>query len=369
MKILCVIDSLGSGGAQRQLVELGKGFKEKGQDVSFLVYHNINFFKEDLDIMNIPVTLVVEKYYLLRILKIRKEIRKLNPDVVLSFLEGANFICEMAGLPCRKWKLIVGERSSNPNILKSFKLKFFRWAHFFADAIVSNSFENIKMIQKVNPLISSDKCHVIYNIVNFENFNFEKNFTPRKNGKFQLLIASNHQYLKNAKNVVEGLNLLPQTYKNLLVIHWYGRKDSAEVVEPYKEAQLLVEKYNLVNQLKFFDPIPSINEIILNYDALGLFSLHEGLPNSICEGMASGKPIIATNVSDNKFLINHNKSGILVDGFEAKNIRDSLMKLLDLSDKKLLDMGKISYEIAQNLFKKEDLINEYLKLFKCLLNK
>ena len=39
MKILCVIDSLGSGGAQRQLVGLAIGFKERGHEVSFLVYH------------------------------------------------------------------------------------------------------------------------------------------------------------------------------------------------------------------------------------------------------------------------------------------------------------------------------------------
>lgn len=40
MKILCVIDCLGSGGAQRQLVNLATAFKEKGHEVSFLVYHS-----------------------------------------------------------------------------------------------------------------------------------------------------------------------------------------------------------------------------------------------------------------------------------------------------------------------------------------
>ena len=49
MKILCVIDSLGSGGAQRQLVQLAIGLKNKGVDVSFLMYHNIHFFKSELD--------------------------------------------------------------------------------------------------------------------------------------------------------------------------------------------------------------------------------------------------------------------------------------------------------------------------------
>ena len=35
MNILCVIDILGSGGAQRQLVNIAIGFKERGHTVSF----------------------------------------------------------------------------------------------------------------------------------------------------------------------------------------------------------------------------------------------------------------------------------------------------------------------------------------------
>ena len=35
MKILCVINSLRPGGAQRQLVNLGIGFKEKGHEGGF----------------------------------------------------------------------------------------------------------------------------------------------------------------------------------------------------------------------------------------------------------------------------------------------------------------------------------------------
>ena len=48
MKILCVINSLRPGGAQRQLVNLGIGFKEKGHEVSFLAYHNVNFYTTEL---------------------------------------------------------------------------------------------------------------------------------------------------------------------------------------------------------------------------------------------------------------------------------------------------------------------------------
>ncbi|PKP40931.1 MAG: hypothetical protein CVT96_07360, partial [Bacteroidetes bacterium HGW-Bacteroidetes-13] len=96
MKILCVIDSLGSGGAQRQLVNLAIGFKEKEHEVSFLVYHNLNFFQKQLDEAQIKIHYIVEPNYLKRLLKFRKFLRRGNQDAVLSFLEASNFMCEIA---------------------------------------------------------------------------------------------------------------------------------------------------------------------------------------------------------------------------------------------------------------------------------
>ena len=50
MKILCVIDSLGSGGAQRQMVNLARGFKSKGYDVEMLIYYpQLNFFRPEVE--------------------------------------------------------------------------------------------------------------------------------------------------------------------------------------------------------------------------------------------------------------------------------------------------------------------------------
>ena len=43
-RILCFIDSLGAGGAQRQLVNLAIGLKKRDYIVSFLVYHVDDFY-------------------------------------------------------------------------------------------------------------------------------------------------------------------------------------------------------------------------------------------------------------------------------------------------------------------------------------
>ena len=44
MRILCVIDSLGSGGAQRQMVNLAVGFKSKGHQV--VVWFDFDVFDD-----------------------------------------------------------------------------------------------------------------------------------------------------------------------------------------------------------------------------------------------------------------------------------------------------------------------------------
>ena len=90
MKILCVIDSLCQGGAQRQLVELGLGFNEKGHSVSFLIYRQIPFFNYLLDNAGISINYIEEPNYFKRFLKIRSFIRKGRYDSVLSFLPDIN---------------------------------------------------------------------------------------------------------------------------------------------------------------------------------------------------------------------------------------------------------------------------------------
>ena len=44
MKVLCLIDGLGSGGAQRQLVGLASLLKKEGYDVLVVYYHGDHFF-------------------------------------------------------------------------------------------------------------------------------------------------------------------------------------------------------------------------------------------------------------------------------------------------------------------------------------
>lgn len=355
LKILCFIDSLGSGGAQRQLVELGKGFKARGHEVLFLTYHDITFFKPDLEAAHIPVKTVIERNYLKRIFKIRKAIRHEKPDAVLSFLEPANFMATLAGFPYRNWKLVVGERSANPMIYKSIKKIVFRWFHLLADHIVANSQANLKMVKKISPFLNSNKCHTIYNIVNVPSLNVNKNSSTLKT---KIVIAASYRKIKNTQNLIKAVSKLPVELKNKLEIEWYGAANT-----DYYTAMLnLVEEKNLKEVIKLNDTTSRIYEKYSAADFVGLFSLHEGFPNTICEAMALGKPVVVSKVSDIPIFVKDEINGFLCDGKDINSIEKSLIKTIQTNEFTKSKMGKINSEIAHKNFNKSAIIEAYLQL-------
>lgn len=357
MKILCVIDSLGSGGAQRQLVNLAVGFKQKGHNVLFLVYHSEIFYNNVLDSNNIIVHEIIESNYLKRLFKMRRFIRSGNFDAVLSFLEASNFICELAGLPHRKWRLLVGERSANPNILKSPKLRLYRWFHLFADNVISNSYENMRMVKKINPLLLQKKCKVIYNVVDFEKCKPISEHLFRKKEKLDIIVVASHQYLKNLDGLVEAVALLNEDEKRQLLINWYGglRNDDSK-----ESALKKIEKYGLKGIFNFYEPSYEIIKKIQHSDVLGLFSFYEGLPNVVCEAMATKKTVIASNVSDIPILIDN--MNLLFNPHSSKDISRVLKYILSLTSIENETISERNYLLARNFFDKNKIIDEYIKL-------
>lgn len=357
MKILCVIDNLGSGGAQRQIVNLAIAFKKRGHEVSFLVYHSDAFYYEALNEHVIPVVEVIEPNYFKRLLKMRKVIRFGDYDSVLSFLEAANFIVTVSGFPYRKWRLVVGERSANPAILTSLKLRFFRFFHFFTDAVVANSHENIKLVKKANPFLSDKNLHVIYNLIDFEMWKPKiDNNTFRQNGKFNLIVVASHQYLKNLNGLVEAVNLLDDNEKSKLIINWYGgeRQDNSKA-----DALEKIKKYKLNSVFNFHKPTTNIANKVNQADALGLFSFYEGLPNVVCEAMVNAKPVICSNVSDVSLFL---EKEFVVDPKNEVELSLNLKKMLSFTQAQCNSIGSKNRVRALNLFEQSRIINSYLRL-------
>lgn len=349
MRVLFLIDNLGSGGAQRQIVTISGLLKAKGYDVTVLVYALGDFFEPKLAELGIPLIKCIKKNYVSRVFSIWGEIRRGKYDVVISFLDTPNFINNVSSLLGRgKWKVITSERSNKEDFMRSKKGRVFGWFQRFSDAIVCNSENAQNMWRKHYPQYNK-KLHCIYNAISVEKPNVP--YIPRRDGKTHIIVAASYQYLKNPIGLVKAVSLLPTEDRDRIRVDWYGKKYVNDIDKDfaYKESQALVDNLGLSEIVYLHDPTGELNNKIVEADFVGLFSKLEGLPNTICEGMTLGKPIIMTKVSDYVTLVDED-NGFLCDWDNIDSIKRGLLQAINVSNGEIEEMGNHSYERSLKLF-------------------
>jgi len=320
----------------------------------------------------IPITCIEERNYLLRLFRMRRFIRRGGYDAVLSFLERASFICEFAGLPRRSWRLVVGERNAAAEVKRKPVMRFYLLFHLFADHVVANSASNIRIIRSLNPLLRADRCRVIYNIVDFDRWKPAVNGTRRngsphngsthKRSPLRILVAARVDHQKNLKGLTDALALMEREELERIRIDWYGRMPEEEKLDPStREALAAIRANGLAKVVRFYPPVPDIEKQVSQADAVGLFSLYEGFPNSIIEGMAMGKPAFCSAVSDVPELLSHEPE-LLFDPEDPRSIARALRHLVGMDPDRLARIGRENGRIARQWFHRENIINEYLEL-------
>ena len=352
-RVLCLIDSLASGGAQRQMSVLAPLLKKEGFEVKVIAYYDIPFYLPQL--LNGGVNyehISCGRGIGDRIRKIGKAIRLFKPDVVISYLDTPNIlVCILHLLNRNRWKLIVSERNTTQKLTMRERVKFFLYR--YADCIVPNSYSQRDFIVKNYPQYT-DKCHVITNTVDTESFIPKKTKLSsdflRIIGVGRISKQKNIPMLINAVKIVIGLG-------EKIQVDWYGSS-----FDTYEECNRLIAQYKLDHYFAFHEPC---NNIIKKYQESDLFvlpSIYEGFPNVLCEAMSCGLPVIVTNVCDNGRIVQHNENGYLVASGDEIQLADKIMQFLNLSLEQRAGMGEKSRSIAIDLFSKESFVNQYIKL-------
>jgi len=97
-------------------------------------------------------------------------------------------------------------------------------------------------------------------------------------------------------------------------------------------------------------------------DAFVLPSLSEGLSLALLEAMASGKPVVATLVGGNPELIDHGRTGFLVQPEDARDLAANLVKLL--SDPGMMQQfGRQAAKRVRQHFSMGQMVDRYRDLY------
>ena len=220
MKICCLIDSLGAGGAQRQMTALVGALSQRGYEVTLLTYHKFDHFLPDVQQFIEPKT-IESSSRLGRFWSLRREVRKQRPDCIISFLDTPNLLGVFSSLPPDRIPIIVSERSldTKRTLKNSTRLNAFR----LADKVVTNSQAQAAFIQQHYPFLS-DKIEVIRNTVDLSKFS--PKVRASQNSNLRLLVAASVIAVKNAHRLIEAIRIANSKLKDagrpLVTVDWFG---------------------------------------------------------------------------------------------------------------------------------------------------
>ena len=103
-------------------------------------------------------------------------------------------------------------------------------------------------------------------------------------------------------------------------------------------------------------------EALVRVDVFVLPSLSEGLSLALLEAMASGKPVVATRVGGNPELIDHGRTGFLIQPEDGKDLAAHLLNLL--SDPEMMQQfGRQASERVQQHFSMGQMVDRYRDLY------
>ena len=226
MKVLIVIDSLGSGGAQRIAAYLAKGLVKKGHLVEVFVYNTkYNFFVSDFKKLNIKIHSAekASSNKLLFAFKIISSLRSIisNYDGVISFMHAPSIYASISKFGIKKGRLIAFELSSSNAPVSSLRKLLFYLSCLISDLVITNSVTETNLMKKKAGL--KNKVLTIWN--GYDLKSMKANFSNNSKNINQLLIDGRIAYPKNGLKLLKALKIFYDNNKWLPKVIWAGRED------------------------------------------------------------------------------------------------------------------------------------------------
>lgn len=352
MKILLLIDSLGAGGAQRQLVGLAKLLKEDGIQVKVVTYHDIPFYlptliENNIKYENIRKAHIKWKRFFLIYWMIRRE----KPDWIIAYLNTPCILTCLCKLLGGNFKLLVSERNTTQRLALKDRVKFLLYR--VADKIVPNSHSQKRFILE-NNLSNPQKVKVITNFVDTHYFQNHQ-IKCRKSIPVIVVVATIWQS-KNTLGFIDAIKLLRDAGAQFIV-HWYGKSRAS--LDYFEECQRKITDYQLDDYIELKEKTTQIKEVYLNADYFCLPSFFEGTPNALCEAISCGLPVICSDVCDNSLYVRNGENGYLFNPYSAQDMKEKLLQMLEINDELYMKFSKESRQIAERILSVDRFLAEY----------
>lgn len=361
MKILHVITSLRTGGAEKLILEMVPLFKANGHQVDVLLFDGADtMFKDKLAGLGVKIDSLGINTWLYNPLIIFRLIPYLNKyDIIHTHNTACQYWMACAKFITKGKSVLVTTEHSTNN--RRHQLFFFRPIDKF---IYRQYNEIIGISGKASDILNHyiGNGYPVVTIPNGINLSNYKNARPI--GKTKLLGIKKSDYLivkvagfrqeKDQDTLIRAMALLPVQYHLALV------GDGVRL----SLCRQLAEKLQLTDRIHFLGIRSDIPEILKTADIVVMSSHYEGLSLSSIEGMCVGKPFVASDVDGLHEIVEG--AGLLFEKGNSTQLATIIRQLMTdnwlyKTTAKMCMKKAIQYDIRLT-------VNEYEQVYKSLFH-
>lgn len=136
--------------------------------------------------------------------------------------------------------------------------------------------------------------------------------------------------------------------------------------EDYQDRLDEFEKKGYIRQLGFD---PDVHEYLKNCSALVLPTYHEGMSNVLMEASATGRPVIATNISGCREIFEEGVTGLGCNPKSSEDLIRALKEFLMRSREERAQMGQKAREKMEKEFDRKKVALDYMEEIQTLTNR
>ncbi len=287
------------------------------------------------------------------LLSYRKLLKEEKPDLVLTYTIKPNIY---GGFCCRRMKIPylvtvtgLGSTFQKQGLLLKMIVTMYRAGLKRAECVFFQNEENRKIFEQYKIKGKKDRL-VKGSGVSLKRHTFEE---YPKEGLTRFLFVGRMMREKGIEELLEAAEVLhgPEVVFELL-----GYCD-----EDYQDRLDDCERKGCIRQLGFH---PDVHEYLKQSSALVLPTYHEGMSNVLMEAAATGRPVIATNVSGCKEIFEEGVTGFGCEPKSGGELIRALQKFLALSRQERAAMGRRAREKMEREFDREKVVKDYYEEIK-----
>ena len=225
-------------------------------------------------------------------------------------------------------RTVVHTRHGRSPGLSSRQKRLIRWASLAVTYFVCVSNEAAALSREHG--IPSNKIHTIHNGIDLERFAY-----AGRNEKGPMVLVARMTPEKDVETLLRAFALVHQALPA-------ARLEIAGDGICLADLKALATQLGLGSSVTFLGPVRDVASLLKRSALFVLPSLSEGISLTLLEAMASGLPVVATNVGGNPEVVAEGETGLLVPARSPARLAEAMTRLLrdPLLAKRMGDAGR-----------------------------